>query len=138
MSETIKPEIEMTKFKSKTRRLELSEKRGWSKWIFFFATLLIFGGLMIETAYGMGTGVFHPAGTPIDHPHGFCYLTNVLRNPKEWKEPKVRLAKTRRLSFKSVDKILSGHGLDKKKIKSIFRQYKSNDILVNKYVKKIQ
>jgi len=45
----------MTKFKSKTRRLELSEKRGWSKWIFFFATLLIFGGLMIETAYGMGT-----------------------------------------------------------------------------------
>ncbi len=55
MSETIKPEIEMTKFKSKTRRLELSEKRGWSKWIFFFATLLIFGGLMIETAYGMGT-----------------------------------------------------------------------------------
>ena len=56
MSETIKPEIEMTKFKNKTRRLELSEKRGWSKWIFFFATLLIFGGLMIETAYAMGTG----------------------------------------------------------------------------------
>lgn len=56
MSETIKPEIEMTKFKSKTRRLELSEKRGWSKWIFFFATLLIFGGVMIETAYAMGTG----------------------------------------------------------------------------------
>ncbi len=55
MSETIKLEIEMTKFKNKTRRLELSEKRGWSKWIFFFAALLISGGLMIETAYGMGT-----------------------------------------------------------------------------------
>ena len=46
----------MTKFKNTIRKSEFFEKRGLSKLVFFFLPLLIFGGVMIETAYAMGTG----------------------------------------------------------------------------------
>ena len=38
--------------------------------------------------YNMGFGVFPADATPIDHPNGLCYLTDVLRPPKEWNKPK--------------------------------------------------
>ena len=46
----------MTKFKSIIGKLKFSEKRNSFKAIFFFLPLLVFGGVMVETAYAMGTG----------------------------------------------------------------------------------
>ncbi len=43
----------MTKFKNTIRKSEFFEKRDLAKRIFLFTALLIFGGVMIETAYGM-------------------------------------------------------------------------------------
>jgi preprotein translocase subunit YajC len=45
----------MTNFKSIIGKVKFSEKRKSLKAIFFFLPLLVFGGAMGETAYGMGT-----------------------------------------------------------------------------------
>ena len=38
--------------------------------------------------YGMGPGVYPADKTPIDHPNGWCFLTDVIRPPSEWGSPK--------------------------------------------------
>jgi len=39
--------------------------------------------------YGLGPGVYPAGRTPIDHPNGMCYLTEVLRPAAQWDEAKV-------------------------------------------------
>jgi hypothetical protein len=34
--------------------------------------------------YGLGAGVYPPEKTPLDHPNGMCYLTDVLRPSDQW------------------------------------------------------
>jgi hypothetical protein len=37
-----------------------------------------------DDVYGLGKGVYPPDSTPIDHPNGFCYLTDVLVSRDEF------------------------------------------------------
>jgi len=46
----------MKKFKNAIRKLKSSKKTDSSKVVCFFLPLLIFGGVMVETAHAMGTG----------------------------------------------------------------------------------
>ena len=39
--------------------------------------------------YGFGPGVYPSAATPIDHPGGFCFITDVLRPAAQWGQPKL-------------------------------------------------
>jgi hypothetical protein len=56
--------------------------------------------------YGMGAGVYPAGMTPIDHPNGKCYLTEVLRPSYDWDEPKPVFDKQNL----SQDEILSALG----------------------------
>lgn len=38
--------------------------------------------------YGIGAGVYPPGATPLDHPGGLCYVTDVLRPQAQWGEQK--------------------------------------------------
>jgi hypothetical protein len=58
--------------------------------------------------YGMGPGVYPAGMTPIDHPNGKCYLTEVLRPANEWDEPKPEFDK----QDLSQDEILAALGSD--------------------------
>ena len=91
-----------------------------------------------SNSYGMGTGVFHPAGVPIDHPMGDCYLTDVLRKPADWRKPKTLLSKTRRVSKDTVTKMLTPKGMSEKAIARTYKQYVETDKMINKSVAAIQ
>jgi len=78
--------------------------------------------------YGMGPGV-SPAGmTPIDHPNGKCYLTEVLRSADQWDEPKQQFDK-QDLSQGEVLSVLGSSATEGQRNAAFSAYNKINDLL---------
>jgi len=101
----------MTKFKNAIRKSEFFEKRGFSKVIFFFLPLLIFGGVMIETAYGMagnggGQGGGIAAFLPLIAIVVIFYFLLIRPQTKRQREHKMMVS-----TLRKGDKVVTNSGM---------------------------
>jgi len=80
-------------------------------------------------SFGMGEGVFPAQGIPIDHPHGLCFITDVLRRPEDWGKEKTA-GEARPLSLGRAEKLLSN--LSRGAVNAAYKHFKSNGGLIKK------
>lgn len=52
--------------------------------------------------YGLGAGIYPPHASPIDHPNGLCYITDVLRPANQWSMPKQKFFAIRNLDKSEI------------------------------------
>lgn len=81
--------------------------------------------------YGYGAGNFPPSETPIDHPNGKCYLTEVLRDKSLWNTPKQFNYNRKNISSETIKETL---GTDAKQyeVNAAIKAYSNNNKLIDK------
>lgn len=87
-----------------------------------------------QDLFGLGAGVYQGGAVPIDHPRGFCFLTDVLRPPEDWKKPKEAL-KPRKLSDKEFNKVLEKKNITEGAVKANLKAYKNSFEVVGREAK---
>jgi hypothetical protein len=80
--------------------------------------------------YGFGGGNYPAAQTPIDHPNGRCYLTDVLNEISQWGKPKQTNYQSKNISDEKIVSLLGKDAKDGAKNAAV-KAFKNMNSLLN-------